>query len=185
MTDVAELKIEGFDELLADLSDLERGKGPLTDRVVDTMEAGLSALLQAIVSRTPVGVSGNLRGSIASMWTGTPPMIEGEVATGILYGEPAEYGRKPGKAPVDMIGRGPRGGKIWAAKPGLELWVRRVLGLQGAEARDAALAIAWHIAKHGTEGAHMFQDGFTDARPTIEALWERLLDDLVTEMAAT
>ena len=185
MADTVEMKLEGFKGLQGALADLATGQGPLADQILATMWAALSVLEQNISDRTPVGATGLLRQSIQPAVYGVPIDLYGEVATNIPYGQPAEYGRAPGKAPVDLVGIGPRGGKVWAAKPALELWVGRVLGLSGQEAADVALALAWRIARRGAKGSHMFTDGFEASKPAIERQFEQLLDDLITQLAVT
>lgn len=120
------------------------------------MQESVSVLHGNIVARTPVGVSGQLRQSIEKQISGTPLKVEGEVATNIIYGEPVEVGRKPGRMPPVSA---------------IELWVRRKLGInQGA--RQVAYLIARAIGARGTKGAGMFEKGLAASQSAITRIWQ-------------
>ena len=171
MADEMTLEIEGFDELLQRIAELEQGSGPFTAMIESTMLSALATLEGAIKARTPVN-SGLLRGSVTSVMYGVPVAygrsIEGAVGTPISYGAPVEYGRAAGKMPpVDAI----------------ELWVKRKgIASEGKE-RNVAFLIARAIGRRGTEGAYMFRDGFEAARPNIEKGFDRLLQQIVEGLA--
>jgi len=167
MADETTLEIQGYDELLQRIAEMEQGSGPFTTLIEGTMLSALATLEAAIKERTPVN-TGLLRGSIASVMYGRPPFIEGVVGTPISYGAPVEYGRAAGKMPpVDAI----------------EYWVRRKgIAPEGQEHRVAFL-IARAIGRRGTQGAYMFRDGFEAARPLIEQKFDLLLDQMIQALA--
>ncbi len=123
------------------------------ERVKEESESVLriivSRLESEIVSNTPKGVGGGagLAGSIAGEVFVYGKSVKGVVGTPFAYGEVIEVGRKPGSMPPTAP---------------IELWARRKLGLDADEAKDAAQAIAWKIKHHGTEGAHMFENAWTN-----------------------
>jgi len=169
MADSATFTIEGWDELLQCIEEVEQGSGRFSQMITNTMQAALDVLEQAIVDRTPVN-TGLLRGSIANMIYGRPPTIEGAVATPISYGAPVEYGRAAGKMPPPDA---------------ILAWVhRKQLVPSGNEKQEGRVAfvIARAIGRRGTEGAHMFRDGLEAAQPKIFDLFEQLRDDILTEM---
>ena len=122
------------------------------------MHGSLAIFQEQIQGRTPVGVSGNLRNSIAPIIRGRPPNFEGELVTSLIYGEPVERGRPPGKwPPIDAI----------------ELWVRRKFGIGPDESRQVAFLVARKIGTTGTQGAFMFEKGFEAGKGPAEKVWGR------------
>jgi hypothetical protein len=153
-------------KFLSDLGALEGTIIPLAHRYmrisVDTMEAEVGG-------RTPVGATSNLRGSIGTEIRGMRLNLRGEVGTSILYGEPAERGRRAGRQPpLDPI----------------EYWViRKGIAPPGPESRSAAYLIARAIGRHGTRGAHMFERGFEAAEPRVLNLWRGLPGKIAQELS--
>lgn len=161
------LEINGWDELLERIDELEQGSGPFSQLISNTMQTALDVLEQEIVTRTPVN-TGLLRGSIANAMYGRPPFIEGVVGTPISYGLPVETGRAPGKLPpIDAI----------------EYWLKRKQLAPEGNTRQVAYLIARAIGRRGTKGAFMFRVGFEAARPRIEQLFDQLLDNMVGALA--
>ena len=169
MADEATFEIEGWDELLQCIEEIEQGSGRFSQMITNTMQMALDALEQAIKDRTPSN-TGALRGSIANAIYGRPPGIHGVVATSMIYGQPVEYGRAAGKMPPPDA---------------ILAWVhRKQLVPSGNEKQEGRVAfvIARAIGRRGTEGAHMFRDGLEAAQPKIFDLFEQLRDDILTEM---
>lgn len=166
---VLELDFDLQQDLVQPLKNIEQDVGPIADRINATMIVGLDLIEEQIKLRTPVNI-GALRGSIAR---GEPirrgAALEGIVGTPLVYGLPVELGRRPGgkMPPVDAI----------------LFWVIRKQLVSRAEAPDFAWAIAKKIARDGTEGAFMFQDGFKAATPHVERIWDELLDWIVNYLA--
>ena len=146
----------------SDIEELAR-KFPKFEQIIfremdAAMRGSLEVFKAEVVGRTPVNL-GLLRQSIQAVTRGQPPHFEGEVSTPLVYGEPVERGRKPGRMPpVDNI----------------EMWVQRKLGQTGSEARSTAFLIARAIGRRGTKGAFMFRDGFEAGRPAVEKLWRNV-----------
>ena len=141
----------------------ENGEAILTDEISRTMIRSLDVFEQLVVKETPVGATGAARGSITKQIFGEPltDNYSGVVTTAIIYGQALEVGRKPGKfPPVEMAG--------------LELWVRRKLGVPSALARGVAFAVATVISRRGTKGARMFAKGFAQGKPHVDELWRTL-----------
>lgn len=154
---------------LTDITDfaaaLSRHPEQVSNEIRKMMQISLDTLEQTIAGNTPVN-NGLLRGSLTNRMQGHPATwLVGEVFSPLIYAEPVEHGRKPGKMPpVDAI----------------ELWVIRKLGISDPnESRQVAFAIARKIAKYGTAGAGMFQKGFDQASGPIMRLWDTLPDKIL------
>jgi len=132
------------------------------------MKASVELARAEVVARTPVGVAGNLRGSIAGDIRGRWPELEGEVMTPLVYGEVIERGRQPRQK--------------WPPQDAIELWVRRKLGISdGAE--QVAFLIARKIGRKGFKGRWMFREAAKIVRPQINQLWkDQLIARVVREI---
>jgi hypothetical protein len=135
----------------------ERAGSEILPRLAPWVMQALLLLQREIQELTPTA-SGTTRNSIAAQ----PPEIINDSIIG-LVGSPlpqAEYlelGTAPHRPPIQPI----------------EDWVKQKLGLTGVEATRAAWAIAGAIARRGTEGAHMFEQGFERNREQVQ----RILDE--------
>lgn len=155
------------------LKELEAALGRLhplfVAEVRNMMTISLDLMEQLVVKYTPVGATAALRGSISSFMEGSPEtVLLGHTVHGMLYGDAAETGRAPGRAPMEM-----RNDKL-AAVPGLVLWVTRKLGASGDEAEAIAFAIARSIGRKGTKGAHMFEKAFKEGGRRLILFWADL-----------
>lgn len=132
------------------------------DLVVSEITTGIyeaSLYLQReVAERTPTSGAGTLRSSILAR---QPQIgdgaISGTVGTPMVYALPVELGTRPHHPPV---------------QPLID-WVEMKLGLTGKKADAVARAIAWKIAKHGTQGAHMFRDALEAGRVQIGEILSR------------
>ena len=173
MAGALELHID-MSEIMGFAKALEQAPGMVAEEQRLAMQKSLDVLEQTIVPRTPVGVSGNLRGSVDTEIRGTPASLQGEIFTPLIYGLPVEHGRKKGKQPPTAA---------------IELWVVRKLGIPaGREARSAAFVIARAIAAGQTKhqlkgGSKMFEEGFDAAEPIIVQIWEGLPDKVFNRLA--
>jgi hypothetical protein len=107
----------------------------------------LELLTMLIQERTPKGATHLLRGSITHEVSGDPTAegILGAVYSPLAYAAPVELGTRPHWPPLDP----------------LIDWVRAKLGVADEdEARAVARRIQFKIAARGTQGAHMFEQGF-------------------------
>ena len=136
-----------------------------------TMDASVDLAQQQVRGNTPTGATGNLLQSIARDVFGTPLSLTGRVTTAAVYGEPVEFGRKPGSMPP-------------VEQTGLELWVRRKLGVPPNEVESVAYAIAISIKRKGTQGKFMFKKGFEASKPIIKKQWSDLPTRVVAKMEA-
>jgi|GEM_PF-1156535 len=167
------IEIEGFDDLLQKLSELEAGAGKAGRLVVDHMQAALDVLGDNIDARTPVN-TGALRGSRSNEMRGTPLHLIGETSTTVAYGWPVERGRKPGgkMPPVEAI-------EYWVKRKGI-VFTREGKPLSS---RQTAWVIAVHIKVHGTDGAFMYRDGLAASIGPIDRIFDDLSDQLLKELA--
>lgn len=136
----------------------------LTQEVSKTVTAVVETIADEARQRTPVGVSGILRASIATRVTaGTPvgTLVQGQVFTGqqAPYAQYVEEGTKP----------------HWPPRAPIELWAQRVLG-------NAKLwyVVARAISRRGTRGRFMFRDAFNAVQGRIQPA----LDAAVARAAA-
>lgn len=117
------------------------------------LEAGL-LLEKEIADRTPVGVTGLLKKSIATQLYGDRV----EIGTPLEYAEPVEYGSKPHTPPLEP----------------LELWGVRKLG-----SAEAGRAVWYSISKKGTRPALMFTRAlaanYSKIVRILESLGERIV----------
>jgi hypothetical protein len=152
-------------------------------RLTEAMWASQLVLVREIQPRTPVGVSGALRGSIeAEAPTQAGSTIIGKVGSTLRdeeYPKTMEFGRKPGS---------------WISEAGMEnlqLWVhrkrlagnyslktRRRLGkktVQAEQDRAVAWAIAVKIYRKGIEAKHFMSGGYGASVARIKQLFRRAL----------
>lgn len=136
----------------------------------ETMLAALSELAGRVSEEAPKNF-GLLAQSFASMpatATGgiellsasrTTTMLEGRVFSSLPYAVVMEEGRRPNRP----IGR--------AGIAGIGLWVRRKLGLSGAEAQSATWAIATTISRKGLPGRFYAKAAFSKAQGRLQSIF--------------
>ena len=156
MTDglVLDIDLSGIDEAAANL---ETFPIDLSRELTLTMNQALPFVEGQVRVRTPVN-QGALRNSLNHQIVSPFPNLVGSVGSPLQYAETMEFGRKPGSRlpPVDAI-------ELWVYRKGIER--------DREKTRGVAWAIAKHIAKHGIEGRHMFQEGFEAAEPYVNQLF--------------
>lgn len=164
---MSEIRIDAH-ELKRFLEDLDILENVIIPKAHRYMRISVDVLEAQIAARTPVGATGNLRSATATEIRGARLNITGEVTNPVLYAEPVERGRRPGKMPpVDAI----------------EYWViRKGIAAPGPESRATAWLIARAIGAHGTKGAHMFEEGLNASEPSILSLWRGLPGEIVREL---
>jgi hypothetical protein len=120
-----------------------------------------------IVARTPVGVSGNLKGRIATEFQDDG--LTGIVGSNVGYAPHVEFGTRPHYPPLEGLLR-------WVQLKGLggnfSVKTKRRLGNKfDRSVQDVAMAraIQRKIGRKGTKGHHMFRDGIAAAQPFIDA----------------
>jgi hypothetical protein len=157
----------GTEAVTALIAKMNAADQVIANAILNKMTASLDAFQQAVMLETPVGVSGNLRGSIQTNVEGTPLNLTGRVVSNLGYAPSVEAGRAPGRMPPVS---------------NLVLWVTRVWGKSGKDAESAAWALARHIARHGTKGAFMFGRGYNNALPAVQRLWDEFPGVVITEL---
>ena len=124
-----------------------------------------------VKERTPVGVfgeQGGLRGSVFGEVRGRSAReLLGVVSTPLEYAEPVELGTRPHWAPIAPLVR----------------WSEKILGLHGAEAKQAAYAIRGAIAKRGTRPRLMFRRGLAASLPKLEQMFDRMGFQIAVELS--
>lgn len=122
-----------------------------------------------VMTRTPVGASGNLRGSIFTEIKGEGQgTIRGVVASRADYADHVEFGRRPG-------GRMPP----WQEGSPLYRWVVRNLESRNGDFESVAFLVARATARRGTRGRRMFARALEENRSRIEGRIRELLDEIV------
>lgn len=151
-----------FQEFNVDELARKLGKSPevVSAAITDVMWAIVYTVEGAVVERTPVGATGNTRGSIYSEVYGFPGSDDfyGKVATAIIHGEPLEHGTSPHGVSPDGV-------------KSIEYWAIRKLGVTPQDAPGVARAIVRAIMRRGSKGAHMFRDGLEASRAKITKFW--------------
>lgn len=104
----------------------------------------------------------NVQGGVEVLGTDVTAGVAGRVFSSLPYAIVMEEGRRVGapisRAGIDAIG----------------LWAQRKLGLSADEADNAKWAIANVIMAQGIEGKHFAEQGFNEARPTVEQMFRDL-----------
>jgi len=131
------------------------------------IERGARTIDDQVTQRTPIGVSGLLKGGIATEFSNEG--LTARVGTNRQYAPAVEFGSRPHWAPLGPLLR-------WVQVKGLggrfSVKTRRRLGNKfDRSAQDVAMAraIQRKIGHKGTKGQHMFGKGLAAARPIIEA----------------
>ena len=125
-------------------------------------------LKREVMTRTPVGVSGNLRGSIFTEIKGdNSSALRGVVASRVPYAGYVEFGRRPG-------GRMPP----WREGSPLYRWVAYKLGPPDGSIERVSFLVARSIARRGIPGRRMFARALEENRGRIEGRIRELLDEI-------
>jgi len=168
----------GLDEIVALF---ENAPGVIEDETHKTVQMSLDVFQQAVQLETPK-FDGHLQASITTEIDGTPVDLTGTVSTPLIYGKPVEDGRAAGRMPpVEAI-------ELWVIRKGLQ-W--SYTDKRGNTREMTTHQMAYVIARaigHGTTrfqkagGAKMFQKGFDNALPLVEAEWDRLWDRVLDRL---
>lgn len=143
-------------DVLVTSKELKRNRDLAIKKIQGQMERAVNVVENNVLDLTPVNV-GKLKQSIGVARVGQLTWI---IGTPLKYADPVEVGRGAGKMP-------PVGSNDFGS---LELWVRRKLGVPADKSRGVAFAVAISIAKRGTKGAFMFEDGYKNSQPKITQL---------------
>ncbi|MBI1397069.1 MAG: hypothetical protein GC151_13920 [Betaproteobacteria bacterium] len=130
------------------------------------LETAAALYMREVKDITPVGVTGNLRESIAQERADTPEDVQVRVFSPLNYAAPVELGTKPHYPPLAA----------------LEDWVRAKLSVDETEVTDVAQKIQWKIGKKGTKPRLMFTNTLDEIRiqmreemrQAVDRAWDRL-----------
>ncbi len=129
-------------------------------------------LRREVMTRTSIGASGNLRGSIFVEIEGDiPGELRGVVASRAPYADPVEFGRRPGSAMPP-----------WREGSPLHLWVVRNLESRGDDFESVAFLVARAIARRGIRERRMFTRAFEENQGWIEGRIGQLMDEIARKI---
>ncbi|MDE0331596.1 MAG: HK97 gp10 family phage protein [Nitrospinae bacterium] len=125
-------------------------------------------LRREVITRTPVGASGNLRGSIFPTIRGDiPGELRGVVASRVPYARYVEFGRRPGG-----------GMPPWREGSSLYRWVVRNLESLDGDFESVAFLVARAIARRGSRGRRMFERALEENQSWIEGRIGQLMEEI-------
>lgn len=134
----------------------------------DAMAEITEMLRREVVTRTPIGASGNLRGSIFTDIRGeSRGELRGVVASRVPHAGYVEFGRRAGG-----------GIPPWGEGTPLYRWVDRKLESRDGEIESVAFLVARAIARRGIPARRMFARAFEENHGRIEGRIRELLDDI-------
>lgn len=167
------LKIEGFPE---NISDVRKFNDTTRKIFRDSMQRTLITVQQSVDKKTPVGESGDLRGSTKSFVTGYSALLYNKQK----YARAIEYGRKPGiGAPYDAL-------EIWVKKStkGRAIWASMKAKNKKITALQVAKFMAKRIKERGIKAQHFFRDGVSEAWPKVESDIKNMHAQIAKEIMA-
>ncbi|MCY4383922.1 MAG: HK97 gp10 family phage protein [Nitrospinae bacterium] len=130
-------------------------------------------LRREVMTRTPIGASGNLRGSIYTEIKGeNPRVLRGVVASRTPYARYVEFGRRAG-------GRMPP----WREGTSLYRWVAHKLGPPDGSIERVSFLVARSIARHGIPGRRMFARAFEENQSRIDRRIRELVDEIARRVS--
>lgn len=150
-------------------TDLDRARRRTPEQLVALVTEIVHTGRTNIVKHTPVGWSGVLRGGYATEVTRVSPRrVRGVIVNPIIYHDPVEEGRQPGRMPP-----------IEALIP----WVGSKLGVPpGPERRAVAFLVARKIGRRGTPAQRMVEEGWEETRrqirPKLKEMGLRIVRDI-------
>ncbi len=125
-------------------------------------------LRREVMTRTPIGASGNLRGSIFTEIKGEGRgVLRGVVASRVPYARYVEFGRRAGG-----------GMPPWREGSSLYRWVAHKLDPPDRYIERVSFLVARGIVRHGTSGHQMFARAFEDNQNRIDRRIRELLDEI-------
>ena len=131
--------------------------------------AGITGMLRReVMTRTPVGASGNLRGGIDTDIKGeNPGVLRGVVASRVPYAGYVEFGRRPGG-----------GMPPWREGTPLYRWVVRNLESRDGDFESTAFLVARAIARRGIPGRRMFARALEENQGRVDKRIRELVDEI-------
>lgn len=129
-------------------------KGIVDEELRAATRLSIGIAKEEVAARTPTS-SGNLLKGWRTRLTGQNVSLRGELYNVRGYVQPVEKGSRPHWPPVGA----------------LDAWVRRTLGVSGAEVARVAFLVSRKIAQRGTRARNMVRDGVRAARGPMRALF--------------
>lgn len=151
--------------LTVHINGIEQISGAMREAILNGARSGMEKAgiegARLVQQREPVGATSNLvQGTMAEMHSDAP-MFEEVIFVAPpadVYAAPVEFGTAPHMPPVLP----------------LVLWVQKKLHVgDEKQATSIAWAIAKSIAKRGTQGVHMFEQGFEELQGELVGIIER------------
>ena len=129
-------------------------------------------LRRDVMTRTPVGVSGNLRGRIFTYVRGDiPGELHGMVASRTPYAGYVEFGRRAGG-----------GMPPWREGTSLYRWVAHKLDPPDGSIESVSFLVARSIARRGIPARRMFARAFEENQGWIEGRIGQLMDEIARKI---
>ena len=155
-------------ETLAEAPPIAREEEEVFRLAREAMAEITGMLMREVITRTPIGASGNLKGSIFTEIKGeNPSVLRGVVASRVPYAGYVEFGRRAGG-----------GMPPWREGSPLYWWVVRNLESRGGDFESVAFLVARAIARRGTRGRRMFARALEENQRRIEERIRELLDEI-------
>ncbi len=130
-------------------------------------------LMREVMTQTPIGASGNLRGSIFTEIKGEGRgAFRGVVASRVPYAGYVEFGRRAGG-----------GMPPWREGSPLYRWVVRNLESRGGDFESVAFLVARAVARRGTRGRRMFARALEENQRRIDGRIRELLDEIARRVS--
>lgn len=161
------IEVKGAEELMKLFSNF---KAVANRRLLQAMQKSVLTIENAVSPLAPVGVSGRLRGSIASEVEGVGSEIVGRVGSNLrdeVYPKVMEHGREPGRMPPPEA---------------LERWVHLKLGVPTDEAPGVAFVVARNIARRGIKGRFFLRRGWEKAQKRVIEYFKRAQELIVKDL---
>lgn len=143
---------------------LDAAPGVIDEEMRKTMTGNVLLLEGEIAQRSPVGVTGTLRGATASAVTGTGINVTGRVWNPTVYGPAVEAGSRGHWAPFANILR----------------WARRVIG--GRDVNRVARAVWIAISKRGTKARPFWAPAWKAKQSEVERRNEAMLTRILRKV---
>lgn len=140
------------------------------DEMALTMRRAVDIGESSIVQYTPVGATGHLRQAWGTTVQRGTSAVKGTISNPLDYAPGVEKGQPAGTV---------------ADPDGLELWVRRKLGISPPQSRQVAFLIGRAIYRRGTKGQFMAQKGFAAVKGIILADFAGIPDRVATRANST
>ncbi|MDE0341235.1 MAG: HK97 gp10 family phage protein [Nitrospinae bacterium] len=160
-------RYESFEDL-AEAPSTVREEAEVFRLAREAMADVTGMLRREVITRTPIGASGNLKGSIFTEIKGeNPGVLRGVVASRAPYAGYVEFGRRAGGATPP-----------WREGSPLYRWAVRNLESRNGDFESVAFLVARAIDRRGIRGRRMFARALEENRSRIDGRIRELLDEI-------